>query len=209
METKKKQFIAEHLTILKTQYKNISQKINTDYEDYLHNYILKIKELESSSSKNNSTKIFIETPYRNNQLVDALLNHCNQNTQLCIGFNITAENETIATFLAKLKKEAFVFSYFRNNELRLGRIIYIESEAQTKTFEFQNNIIDSQLEYNRKDDIVLSAVASNHIEEVTGTTKQGKPKVKNKRIRFKHLKQCKDYLFEGNVSSSIVTSMMW
>ena len=59
--------------------------------------IKKIKELESSSSKNNSTKIFIETPYRNNQLVDALLNHCNHNTQLCIGFNITAENETIKT----------------------------------------------------------------------------------------------------------------
>lgn len=59
--------------------------------------IKKIKELELSSNKNNSTKIFIETPYRNNQLIESLLSHCTSNTQLCIGFNITAENESIKT----------------------------------------------------------------------------------------------------------------
>ncbi len=57
----------------------------------------KIKELEISSSKNNSTKIFIETPYRNNQLLDNIIQHCNGNTRLCIAVNITAVNESFIT----------------------------------------------------------------------------------------------------------------
>ena len=76
----------------------------------------------------------------------------------------------------------FFFPYFRGNELRIGSLVYIDAEAQTKTFEFQNNIISSQLEYNRKDDIVLSAVATNHVQEVVGQTKEGTPKTKNKRL---------------------------
>jgi 16S rRNA (cytidine1402-2'-O)-methyltransferase len=61
------------------------------------NRIKKIKELELSSAKNNSTKIFIETPYRNNQLLESIIQHCNQATQLCIGVNITGEDEKILT----------------------------------------------------------------------------------------------------------------
>ena len=59
--------------------------------------IKKIKELELSSQKNNSTKIFIETPYRNNQLVESILNTCNQKTLFCIAVNLTALNESIKT----------------------------------------------------------------------------------------------------------------
>jgi 16S rRNA (cytidine1402-2'-O)-methyltransferase len=59
--------------------------------------VKKIKELELSSLKNNSTKIFIETPYRNNAMLDTILKTCNGNTRLCIGVNITAANETIKT----------------------------------------------------------------------------------------------------------------
>lgn len=57
----------------------------------------KIKELENLSLKNNSTKIFIETPYRNNQMLDSLIQHCHAETKLCIGKNITSENESIIT----------------------------------------------------------------------------------------------------------------
>ncbi|MEO8770568.1 MAG: SAM-dependent methyltransferase [Ferruginibacter sp.] len=57
----------------------------------------KIKELESASSKHNSTKIFIETPYRNNQLLESLIQNCLPTTKLCIGVNITAANESIIT----------------------------------------------------------------------------------------------------------------
>ena len=58
----------------------------------------KLKELELSSQKNNSTKIFIETPYRNNQLLESIVKNCAGNTKLCIGLNITAANESIQTF---------------------------------------------------------------------------------------------------------------
>lgn len=59
--------------------------------------IKKIKELEIASAKNDSTKIFIETPYRNNQLLESLLQHCSPNTKLCIASNLTAMNESIIT----------------------------------------------------------------------------------------------------------------
>ena len=56
-----------------------------------------IQQLEQSSAKNNSTKIFIETPYRNNQLLDSLLKVCNPITKLCIAVNLTGPDESIRT----------------------------------------------------------------------------------------------------------------
>ena len=96
---------------------------------------------------------------------------------------LIVDNITVAQFLEKLRKDAFLHCYFRGTELRVGSIVYIEAEATTKTFEFQENIISSELNFVRKDDIVLSAVASNHIKELTGkTTKDGHAKTKNTRI---------------------------
>jgi len=57
----------------------------------------KIKYLEQHSAKENQTQLFIETPYRNNQLVDDLLKHCAHNTRICIAQNITAPNAYIKT----------------------------------------------------------------------------------------------------------------
>ncbi len=57
----------------------------------------KLKELETSSAKQNSTKIFIETPYRNNQLLDSIITNCNGETKLCIASNITDAGEQIIT----------------------------------------------------------------------------------------------------------------
>ncbi len=59
--------------------------------------IKKIKELELQSAKNNCTKIFIETPYRNNQLFESLIQQCAASTKLCIGKNITSPEEFIVT----------------------------------------------------------------------------------------------------------------
>ena len=61
----------------------------------------RLKELELSSQKNNSTKIFIETPYRNNQLVDTIIKTCSSNTKLCIAANITGIDEIIKTQTVK------------------------------------------------------------------------------------------------------------
>ena len=57
----------------------------------------KIKELETDSYKRNCTQLFIETPYRNNALINDLLHACKQETKLCIAVDITAANESIQT----------------------------------------------------------------------------------------------------------------
>ena len=67
--------------------------------------IKKIKSLEAESSRNNSTKIFIETPYRNNQLLEALLQQCDGKTKICIGVDITGKHERIETRTANLWKQ--------------------------------------------------------------------------------------------------------
>lgn len=96
---------------------------------------------------------------------------------------LMVENITVAQFLEKLRKDAFLHCYFKGKELRVGSIVYVEAEAKTKTFQFQENIISSDLTFVRKDDVVLSAVASNHIEEKTGKmTKDGHEKTRNSRI---------------------------
>ncbi len=59
--------------------------------------IKRIKDLEASSEKNNSTKIFIETPYRNNQLIETILKTCKPSTRLCIASELTSANEYIKT----------------------------------------------------------------------------------------------------------------
>ncbi len=43
------------------------------------------------------TQIFIETPYRNNQLAEDILKTCSPSTLLCIAANITGEKELIQT----------------------------------------------------------------------------------------------------------------
>lgn len=59
--------------------------------------VKKIAALELQSQKNNSTKIFIETPYRNNQLIEVLLKTCKPSTQLCIAAELTSANEWVKT----------------------------------------------------------------------------------------------------------------
>lgn len=98
---------------------------------------------------------------------------------------VVAQNMTVAQFLEQFRKQYGFESYFRGNELRCGSLVYIENEAKTKKFQFQNNICDEgmDLEYNRKDDIVLSAIATNYIKDNTGTfTSDGKAKTTRKRL---------------------------
>ncbi len=65
-----------------------------------------ITALELSSQKKHSTHIFIETPYRNDQLLDTLLKTCKPSTRLCIAAELTAAGEYIKTkTIAAWKKE--------------------------------------------------------------------------------------------------------
>lgn len=65
-----------------------------------------ITSLELTSQKKNSTQVFIETPYRNNQLLEALLKLCKGSTRLCIASELTSPDEYIKTkTIADWKKE--------------------------------------------------------------------------------------------------------
>jgi len=57
----------------------------------------KIKSIEALSLKENQTQIFIETPYRNNAMLQDLLRHCTAKTKLCIAVDITGKDEQILT----------------------------------------------------------------------------------------------------------------
>jgi 16S rRNA (cytidine1402-2'-O)-methyltransferase len=56
-----------------------------------------IKELESESAKKDCTQIFIETPYRNNQLLEAIVKNCTASTRICVAADITGPEEWIRT----------------------------------------------------------------------------------------------------------------
>jgi 16S rRNA (cytidine1402-2'-O)-methyltransferase len=66
----------------------------------------KLQQLEEYSAKQQSTQVFIETPYRNNQLLETILKTCRPTTRICIAANLTAANESIVTkTVADWKKE--------------------------------------------------------------------------------------------------------
>ena len=56
-----------------------------------------IKQLEELVKKTGQTQIFMETPYRNNQLIETLLKTCSNNTKLCTASDITLHTENIKT----------------------------------------------------------------------------------------------------------------
>jgi 16S rRNA (cytidine1402-2'-O)-methyltransferase len=56
-----------------------------------------IRNLENDSARHNCTQLFIETPYRNNQLLATLLSTCRPSTRLTIAANLTGPNEYIRT----------------------------------------------------------------------------------------------------------------
>jgi 16S rRNA (cytidine1402-2'-O)-methyltransferase len=56
-----------------------------------------IRQLESESRQKQCTQIFIETPYRNNQMMETLLKTCHPQTKICIAVDLTATEEMIST----------------------------------------------------------------------------------------------------------------
>jgi 16S rRNA (cytidine1402-2'-O)-methyltransferase len=56
-----------------------------------------IKKLEAESIREKRAQIFMETPFRNNQLLEYLLLTLHPNTKLCIAKNITGSDEMILT----------------------------------------------------------------------------------------------------------------
>lgn len=57
----------------------------------------RLKELERRSQIENQTQLFIEAPYRNNQMLGDIVSICSPDTKLCIATDITLETEFIKT----------------------------------------------------------------------------------------------------------------
>lgn len=57
----------------------------------------KIKQLADELHRRNVTQIFIETPYRNNVLLNDILRNCGSRTLLCVAVDLTSEEEWIKT----------------------------------------------------------------------------------------------------------------
>jgi len=67
----------------------------------------KIKKLEKESMELDSTQIFMDTPYRNEQLFADLIKHLRPDTWLCVAKDITGKTEKIKSQpVAKWKKES-------------------------------------------------------------------------------------------------------
>ncbi len=81
-----------------------------------------IKELEKLSQQTGATQIFMETPFRNMQLLENIIKSCRRDTQLCIAADLTTSNEYIRTqsirgwarqALPGLHKRPAIFLLFR------------------------------------------------------------------------------------------------
>ena len=57
----------------------------------------KIKSIESESRKSGKTQIFMETPYRNRTLAEALLEGCADQTNICFACNLSSLTEDVRT----------------------------------------------------------------------------------------------------------------
>lgn len=81
-----------------------------------------IQQLEKNAKKFGETQIFMETPYRNNQMLADVIKSCNGGTRLCIAKSLTGEHEWIKTKtidawskdVPDLHKEPVIFIIFKS-----------------------------------------------------------------------------------------------
>jgi 16S rRNA (cytidine1402-2'-O)-methyltransferase len=65
----------------------------------------RIKSIEQNSLKLKQAQIFIEAPYRNNQMLKDLISVCNSKTLICIASNLTLEDELVRTLTSSQWKK--------------------------------------------------------------------------------------------------------
>ena len=57
----------------------------------------RLRQLEQRVYNEEQTQLFIETPYRNNKMVEDILKNCRPQTKLCIAANLTCDDEYVHT----------------------------------------------------------------------------------------------------------------
>lgn len=81
----------------------------------------KLRELENAAERYDQTQIFIETPFRNNPMLEEILRSCKSETRLCIACDLTSEQEFVKTKSVKdwkaavpeLHKKPVIFLIFK------------------------------------------------------------------------------------------------
>lgn len=78
----------------------------------------RLKELELKAHEEGFSQIFMETPYRNQAMLESILTVCNKNSLLCIAVDITLSTESIKTMK---------ISEWKNNvpDLRKRPVIFV------------------------------------------------------------------------------------
>jgi len=94
------------------------------------------------------------------------------------------QNETVGDILNRLKTEGSIYSYMRGNELRCSGIVYYPQDRIECVFAFQENIINDDLEYQRKEDInvAIKAISQTITKSNSEFNKDNSPKQKNERL---------------------------
>ncbi len=72
----------------------------------------RLRQLEQRSRQEKQTQIFIETPYRNEAMLEAIANHCTSSTLLTVATDLTLATETVRTQPVQIWK----------NEMTAGRL---------------------------------------------------------------------------------------
>jgi 16S rRNA (cytidine1402-2'-O)-methyltransferase len=72
-----------------------------------------IEDIENRSITYGEAQIFMETPYRNEALLNDIIQQCKNNTLLCIASDITGENEFIRTL---------PIAQWRNKSVKINKI---------------------------------------------------------------------------------------
>ena len=99
--------------------------------------------------------------------------------------DIRIMNESVAQVMKTVRDQFHFEAYFRGNELRCGSLVYVEPDAVNHNFVFQQNIVSDELEYKRKDDIVLSAVVHSMNEiDTDEQDNEGRTKTKKDRLEI-------------------------
>lgn len=68
--------------------------------------IKQLKKIEQHSQNVQETQIFIETPFRNQQMLDDMIKHCHPNTKICVACNISLPDEFILTKTVQAWKQS-------------------------------------------------------------------------------------------------------
>lgn len=79
-----------------------------------------IRALETTAIKTGQTQIFIEAPYRNNQMLQSLAEACHRDTLICVAADLTLPTQTIRTLpAARWRKEREAIDLHKRNTVFL------------------------------------------------------------------------------------------